>query len=106
VFERIARNVEGSLPTGADWHVALLESMRLELPNVRPAVISLATFHLLRKLLAFRHFFRHAYAISWDGEKLRAAREDMVAVAQRIDADLDRWDDYLREVAEQSKPAS
>jgi hypothetical protein len=33
---RVSRYVEGSLPTGPDWHVELLESMALELEGVRP----------------------------------------------------------------------
>jgi hypothetical protein len=99
VLERSARTIEGSLPTGPDWHVALLEATVLEVPEVRPALISRDSFHLLRRLLAFRHFFRHAYAISWDTEKLRGSRQDMLALLPGLEADLDRWDAHLAATA-------
>jgi hypothetical protein len=40
VLEKIASAVEGSLPQGVNWHQELLDQMALEIPNVRPAVIS------------------------------------------------------------------
>lgn len=35
IFEEIAKQVDESLPTGANSHLALLEQMSLEIPNVR-----------------------------------------------------------------------
>jgi len=33
-------NIDNNLPSGKDWHVALLEQMSNEIVNIRPAVIS------------------------------------------------------------------
>lgn len=100
VFERVARVLEGDPPAGANWHRALLEEMALELEDVRPAVISAEALLLLRELLGFRHFFRHAYAVELDPRKLAALREAALAVAQWWTADQQRLDDFLRRLAE------
>ena len=40
IFEKIAATIDGSVPTAANWHQELLAQMCLEIPDVRPAVIS------------------------------------------------------------------
>ncbi len=96
---RVARLLEGSVPQGSDWHQQLLHTMTLDIPSVRPAILDPETAELLRKLLGFRHFFRHAYAVSWDAEQL--ARLQGVALATRIplSRDLDALDTFLVQLA-------
>lgn len=57
---RTARTLEGDVPERPDRHQALLEPMGLELEGIRPAVLSSDSQERLRRLLAFRRFFRHA----------------------------------------------
>lgn len=57
---RVARLLEGEAPTGPDWHQTLIAAMALEIEGVRPPVLSPDTLAGLRRLLSFRHFFRHA----------------------------------------------
>jgi hypothetical protein len=92
---RVARYIEGALPTGPDWHVELLESMALELEDVRPRVISDTSLGLLRSLLAFRHFFRHGYAIALDAERLEELKTDILTLEPILQDDLDRLDRFL-----------
>jgi len=40
LFELIASNIDGNVPTGANWHQLLLEQISSEIPHKRPAVIS------------------------------------------------------------------
>ena len=98
-LERIARTVEGSVPVGRDWHVALLESMSLEIESVRPRVLSRESLSLLRSLLAFRQFFRHAYATTLEPQRLESLRSEMLALSAPLAADLDRFDAHLAAVA-------
>lgn len=98
-LERVARSIEGTLPVGRDWHVALLESMSLDIEGVRPRVLSPESLRLLRGLLAFRHFFRHAYAVTLQAPRLEVLREDMLALRPELEQDLDRLDAYLSAVA-------
>jgi hypothetical protein len=101
-LERVARSIEGSLPVGRDWHVALLENMSLEIQGIRPRVLSDESLRLLRGQLAFRHFFRHSYAVSLEGPRLEALRADMVALRVPLERDLDALDAHLARVASES----
>lgn len=98
-LSRAARTIDGGLPEGADWHQALLESMTLDIESVRPAVLSAESVALLRPLLAFRHFFRHAYAASWDAERLMKLRDDALRARTPLRTDLARLDAILRDAA-------
>lgn len=97
---RVARALEGSLPQGADWHQQLLHTMTLEIPSVRPRVLSPETAADLRKLLAFRHFFRHAYAVAWDADQLATLREVALAVGEPLSRDLAALDAFLERTAD------
>lgn len=96
---RVARVLEGSVPTGLDWHQQLLHTMTLEIPSVRPAVLASGTADRLRRLPAFRHFFRHAYAVRWDSAQLARLREDALALAGPLAGDLDALDGFLAGLA-------
>lgn len=71
ILERIARVVEGGLSGGPAYHQDLLRGMTLPLAEVRPAVINPARLADLSDMLAFRHFFRHAYAVALDEDELK-----------------------------------
>jgi hypothetical protein len=97
---RVARLIEGSLPQGSDWHQQLLQTMSLEIPSVRPTVLSARVAADLRKLLGFRHFFRHAYAVAWDTEQLASLRQVAVALRDPLSLDFDELDRFLAGVAD------
>ena len=94
-LSRVARTIEGSLPAGPDWHQALLEAMALEIPGVRPAVVSQESLTLLRRLLGFRHFFRHAYAVELDRTQLADLKAKAEALRGPLLADVERLDEFL-----------
>ena len=100
---RVARQLEGSLPEGPDWHQALVHVMGLEVPSVRPAVLSRPVVDGLRRLLGFRHFFRHAYAVELDPGQLAALRREAVRLAPALATDLGRLDTFLAQAAEGSQ---
>jgi hypothetical protein len=68
IFQRIALELDGSLPTGADWHSDILLRMTVEIQGRRPAVISEDLAQRLAEYLRFRHVFRHLYGfeLRWD----------------------------------------
>jgi hypothetical protein len=100
LLERVSRTIEGSLPEGADWHQALLDSMALEIEDVRPRVLGDQSVGLLRRLLAFRHFLRHAYAVKLDRDRLVGLRDDALALQPHLTADIDQLDSFLSQLAE------
>ncbi len=96
---RIARAVDDGLPEGSEWHQSLLQVMALEIDSVRPAVLSTKTRELLQRLLGFRHFFRHAYAMELDGARLQELRLCAVALLPLVTDDLARFDKFLAEAS-------
>lgn len=65
----IAREVDGCVSSGSDWHRDLLIQMSAEVAGVRPGVISRDTRYCLDEYRGFRHVVRHVYTF-----KLRPSR--------------------------------
>lgn len=101
---RIARLIEDSPPEGPDWHQALLTGMALDIESVRPAVLSGPAVAALRRLLGFRHFFRHAYGVDLDGARLEELRSVAVSSRAIVLSDLNRFDGTLAALAGQEEP--
>lgn len=102
ILERTMRTIEGSLPDAADFHKALLEAAALTIDRVRPPLLAPTTVAALHDLRAFRHFVRHAYAVELDGDRLADLQRRTAALRPRLEADLDRLDRWLGEVARSS----
>jgi hypothetical protein len=68
IFTKIAGEVNGGLPAGEDWHKKLLVDMGIQIPDLRPPVLSKKMCEQLDEYLRFRHLFRHSYGVSlqWD----------------------------------------
>lgn len=95
-FERIARELDGEVPRGERWHRDLLSQATVEVPGIRPAVVSRELLPELLELLAFRHFFRHVYAVAFDPDKLEPEIERVRRIAPRVDEGLAAIDSHLR----------
>jgi len=79
VIERIERALGALPPPGPSWHRDLLQGAAHELTDARPAIVGTAVVADLEELLAFRHFFRHAYTAEFDAKRL----DDLVARLER-----------------------
>jgi hypothetical protein len=95
VCERIARELDLSVPTGERWHRELLSQMSADVPGVRPAVIDSRLVSELALLLAFRHFFRHAYAVTLEADRLTRELSRLLAVEAAVGAALDTFAAFL-----------
>ena len=75
IFEMIAREVDGAVPSGREWHRDLLAQMSTEIAGRRPPVFDRETRACLDEYRGFRHVVRSTYAF-----RLRASRlEGLVA---------------------------
>jgi HepT-like protein len=99
ILLRAARVLEGSTPDGPEWHQALLHASGLEIPGVRPALLSRESVKSLRRLLGFRDFFRHGYAVPLDVLQLSDLRREMRILAPRLLDELDQLDGLLGKIA-------
>ena len=98
-MERIANAFEGLPDRGDRWHQDLLNQMNLAIPEVREPVLTAATVKLLRPALQFRHFLRHAYAVSLEPARLRGVAEETLAAQRAVQAELAAFADALAAAA-------
>ena len=96
---RLAREFDGEPQPGPDWHQALLDAMALDIDGVRPRAVSAESHAALQALLAFRHFFRHAYAAALDPARLEPLRASAVVARGPLMRDLDAVDAFLAGLA-------
>lgn len=96
---RIAKVFETE-PSGTNRHRSLLETMALEVPGIRPAILAASTVPPMRDLLAFRHFFRRAYSVPLDAGRLSTLRDLAVAVRPAVARDFGAVDAWLAGLAD------
>ncbi len=68
-FFRVSQEFENRLRKD-QWHKELLEKMALQIPDIRPNLISGDTYNHLSEILLFRHFRRYYFDYSYDWDKL------------------------------------
>jgi len=71
IFSLIAKEIDGKIIETPDWHKELLLQMSIEIPYVRPAIISKELKEKLENYRAFRHVVRNIYAYKLKPEKIR-----------------------------------
>lgn len=98
IFERVAQEFDGGLPSDSSWHSRLLEAMTLDLPTVRPPVIHKETARILQDYLAFRHRFRHMYGFELDENKLAPLLRMMGQAKNGLKTDVMRFVAHQEEV--------
>ena len=70
IFTHIAETIDSDLPHGEEWHNLLLQQMKTEVPDIRPAVVSTETGAILDDLRKFRHVVRNVYTYHIDPVRL------------------------------------
>jgi len=95
IFEWIARELDGGLPTGSAWHRDLLTQMTLEVESVRPAVIRSGTAHSLGAYLRFRHLVRNLYTWDFEAAKLADLVAGMADTLADLQTDLSKFGRFL-----------
>lgn len=94
IFERIAREVDTHVPTGAEWHKNLLAQMAAQRPE-RVPVISEQTFLRLEALLSFRHVVNNIYGEKLIYEKTEPHAKSIDALFANVSQDLRTFTDSL-----------
>lgn len=70
-FLRVSKYFENGLPSDR-WHQALVDKMALEIPGVRPALLTDPhEVRMVREVLRFRHRLRNLYGEDLDPAKTR-----------------------------------
>ena len=88
LFKLVAGFWENALAVDGEFHVQLLKRMLLRIENVRPALLSDASYRLLDELRGFRHVFRYAYSHGLDDERVGALLRKILKHQDPVTHDL------------------
>lgn len=99
-FQKICKEIEGEMTEGRGWHKALLENMSLEIPEVRPRVITEELANDLDDYLRFRHLFRGIYGFELDVERMRPLFDNLGMIFSEIEAQLQTFLNTLTQIAQ------
>ena len=81
--------------SGERYRTDLLRRMKIEIRDVRPALLSTETFGLLDELRRFRHFFRHAYGARLESGKVGELVESAPQLRHLLERDRKTFLDSL-----------
>ena len=82
IFERISRAFDGGITSSGDYHRELLRTMTLEIPNIRPSIISRDLAEELDEYRRFRHMFRHSYGSELRWRKMEPLAKSIVTMTE------------------------
>jgi hypothetical protein len=97
IFVRIAEVIDGDLPQGEAWHLLLLQQMLDEVPNVRPAVISIEAGNMLNEYRGFRHIVRNVYTYKLDPAKVGKLVLSAQTTFTKLNAELLAFASFLEQ---------
>lgn len=69
--------------------------------NLRPAILDSEVIGELHRLLAFRHFFRHAYFVDLDWNELEPHKHRVILVHPKVKEQIDRFVAHLRDTLDE-----
>lgn len=95
IFERVAENIDEIKPEGLNWHQEILKQMAMEIPKVRPAVISQDLKEELDKYRAFRHIVRNIYAHNFRIVKIKDLMQNIDKVLSELEKELRIFYEFL-----------
>lgn len=98
IFKQIASIVDGNVPSSSEWHRELLGQMVLDLPKVRPPVLTTESIERLDEYLRFRHIVRNVYTFSFDPERIGRLVKDLKPAFDQLRAELLAFADFLEAV--------
>lgn len=105
IFHHIATAVDGSVPSGRQWHRELLRQMGVAVPRVRPPVLSAERVQRLDEYLRFRHVVRNVYAFAFDVERLERLTQRLRPAFEQVRSGLLAFADLLEHVAREESDA-
>lgn len=90
IFEIIAKNVDGSVPSGNKSHQELLHQIASK-NNRRNEIIDEKLYLKLREYATFRHFYRHAYSFQLNWEKMKPLVNSIHIVWKEVKLSLEKF---------------
>jgi hypothetical protein len=98
IFQQIATTIDGSLPTGGEWHRDLLYQTQEDVPDLRPPVLSAEAVQALDEFLRFRHVVRNIYAFQFDPKRVARLVQLMSPAFHQAQIELIAFAEFLEQV--------
>jgi hypothetical protein len=99
IFQILASELNGGLPSSYDWHRRLL--IRMANPQAeRPAVLTSETAKQLEEYLAFRHVVRNIYGFELNPRRLDNLLASYDQTWFAIERDMHQFLDWLNQLTE------
>jgi hypothetical protein len=95
LFKEISITFENNIERDAGFHKNLLVRMKIDIPKVRPKVLTELNYEVLTELMGFRHVFRHAYSYSLSVEKMEQLRAKILAHRNEISSEISTFKLFL-----------
>lgn len=99
LFKQVAKAFENHLDQMGNFHKEILARMAIEVPKVRPALLSPPSFALLDKVRGFRHFVRHAYNCELDLKELKLIQNRLKTDFPLLESDLQSFRQYIQKLS-------
>ncbi|MHB1681183.1 MAG: ribonuclease toxin HepT-like protein [bacterium] len=96
IFKIIAKEIDGSFPDKSNWHEELLIQMSLNIPNIRPPVISDKLKNDLQDYRSFRHLIRNIYTYNVNPEKIKPLVQKLPLLTENIEKELKLFTEFLQ----------
>jgi len=97
-FERVAETFENQISDKSKWHAQLLHRMILDVPDMRPRLVSDEAYECLDELRRFRHVFRSAYTVNLDRERLKLVVRRARRLREIYPEELSRFQKFLSQM--------
>lgn len=103
LLKSTAVTFENNIDSPQSYHIELLKRMKLDIPDIRPAVISEPSFKILDKLRGFRHFIRHGYDYELDKDELLLLQNKITESFMSVSNDIDSFVIFLEYLLKHEK---
>lgn len=98
LFQEIAKTFEDKVEDTAKYHRELLKRMYMDIPGIRPKLLSQESYRVLNELRGFRHIFRHAYDYELDPERVDSLKQKIAVKWDYIKKDMHSFMSFLQDV--------
>ncbi len=98
IFKMICKDIDESLPEGSDWHIQLLRQVSMEIPGIRPRVISKSLMVSLDEFRGFRHVFRNVYGFNLNSKRIKDLLISFPETIKMLERELELFVEQLGKV--------
>ncbi|NUN24926.1 MAG: hypothetical protein HUU09_15990 [Candidatus Jettenia caeni] len=97
LFQEVVKTFENKVEDPAKYHRELLRRMYMDVPGIRPKLLTHESYRTLDELRGFRHIFRHVYDYELDTEKIDNLKQKIVVNWNYITQDMHSFMSFLQD---------